>query len=123
MRQKMTGASDSVKEAASTVEEVVPLHTVLEINGDQPLNLPQLEQLYGAEDMRDLLGSFIRETSALLVLIDRYCKEKNSQDLAAQVHQLKGLASVMTGPKCGPFLRTPREGVERTRLGANFLFA
>jgi HPt (histidine-containing phosphotransfer) domain-containing protein len=65
-------------------------------NGDHPLNLPQLENLYGVEDMRELLVSFIRETSELLELIERYCKEKNTRDLAAQIHQLKGLASVMT---------------------------
>ncbi len=63
------------------------------------LDLSQLEELYGKGDMHTLLESFVEESMQLAKSVAFFCKERDGQQLAVQVHQLKGLASVMTAER------------------------
>ena len=63
------------------------------------LDLSQLEELYGKGDMHTLLESFVDESMQLAKSVAFFCKERDGQQLAVQVHQLKGLASVMTAER------------------------
>jgi CheY-like chemotaxis protein/HPt (histidine-containing phosphotransfer) domain-containing protein/anti-sigma regulatory factor (Ser/Thr protein kinase) len=64
-----------------------------------PLDLAQLEKLYGRDLSTNLLASFVQESADLAQLLEVYAKSRDAQGLAQQAHQLKGLASVMTAEK------------------------
>jgi CheY-like chemotaxis protein/HPt (histidine-containing phosphotransfer) domain-containing protein len=59
-------------------------------------NLPQLEEVYGANYIPELLHSFAQEGQVILTKIRRAFEEKDPTELKAQAHQFKGMASVMT---------------------------
>jgi DNA-binding response OmpR family regulator len=61
-----------------------------------PMDLPQLELLYGKDDVQSLLQSFMEESKQLASDIERLRVGREAQELAIQVHQLKGLALVLT---------------------------
>jgi len=63
---------------------------------DARFDLPRLTELYGQDGVRELLQSFLSEGESLLKLIDAARQSQNEKEFLAQVHQLKGLAAVMT---------------------------
>jgi CheY-like chemotaxis protein/HPt (histidine-containing phosphotransfer) domain-containing protein len=63
---------------------------------DGLIDMFQLESLYGKNDVSMLLDSFIIESNNLAESIVKLTQERDAHQLAMQVHQLKGLAAVMT---------------------------
>jgi polar amino acid transport system substrate-binding protein len=88
MRQKEQGAPQAVASASP---------------GDLPIDLPQLEQLYGKEDINGLLSSFLDESTELSQQLQSCCQQRDAQQMATEAHQLKGLASVMTSEKLAAY--------------------
>lgn len=71
--------------------------------GDLPIDLPQLEQLYGKEDINGLLRSFLEESTELARQLHSCCQQRDAQQMATEAHQLKGLAAVMTSEKLAAY--------------------
>jgi two-component system sensor histidine kinase/response regulator len=65
-------------------------------NAEVHFDLPRLTELYGEDGVRELLQSFLSEGESLLNTIDAARESRNEKEFLAQVHQLKGLAAVMT---------------------------
>jgi CheY-like chemotaxis protein/HPt (histidine-containing phosphotransfer) domain-containing protein len=60
--------------------------TVLE--GD-PINLEELEEFYGSEQLIQMLTLFIRQTDDMLRRMEFFMKERNSKAVAGLAHELK----------------------------------
>jgi PAS domain S-box-containing protein len=67
--------------------ETIPLNT--------PIDLNQLNELYGASEITEILKMFLVESEQLMKNINTKLDKKESAELANEVHQLKGLAAVM----------------------------
>ena len=63
---------------------------------DMHIDMPRLTELYGEDGLNELLQSFLTESDVLLKTIAEARQSKNEREFLAQVHQLKGLAAVMT---------------------------
>ncbi|MDR3615688.1 MAG: PAS domain S-box protein [Candidatus Obscuribacterales bacterium] len=63
---------------------------------DIHFDLARLSELYGEDGVRELLQSFLSEAESLLKTIEDARHSRNEKEFLAQVHQLKGLAAVMT---------------------------
>ncbi len=64
-----------------------------------PIDVLQLINLYGQEDLARLLKSFLNETAELIAEIGMAAEHKDGSEVARLAHQLKGLALVMTAVK------------------------
>ena len=60
--------------------------TVLE--GD-PIDLNELEEFYGAEQLSQMLTLFVRQTDDMLRRVEFFIKERNSKAVAGLAHELK----------------------------------
>ncbi|HEY9788639.1 MAG TPA: PAS domain S-box protein, partial [Candidatus Obscuribacterales bacterium] len=60
-----------------------------------PLDLTELENLYGEEDLIDILKMFLTEASELLETVHLQLETRNDRELSNVAHQLKGLAAVL----------------------------
>ncbi len=60
------------------------------------LNMARLIELYGRDGVQELLQSFVSEGDSLIKAINKCLQEEDAGQLAAQAHQFKGLAAVMT---------------------------
>jgi CheY-like chemotaxis protein len=65
---------------------------------DVPLNLPELEEFYGEQQLDQILDIFIANSEELLRRIVGYIREKNGQSVAGLAHELKA-SSASIGAK------------------------
>jgi HPt (histidine-containing phosphotransfer) domain-containing protein len=69
---------------------------MVETNKNQPFNLQELNDLYGKETVFELLQMSVDEGIGLLQQIRTGIEGRDSKNVMAGAHQLKGLASTMT---------------------------
>jgi len=84
-------------------DAAAPLAVPSAAQADLPIDLPQLEQLYGKEDINGLLSSFLEESTELAQQLQSCCQQRDAQQMATEAHQLKGLAAVMTSEKLAAY--------------------
>jgi HPt (histidine-containing phosphotransfer) domain-containing protein len=69
---------------------------MVETNKNQPFNLQELNDLYGQDTVLELLQMSVDEGIGLLQQIRGGIETRDSKNVMAGAHQLKGLASTMT---------------------------
>lgn len=80
-----------------------------------PIDVLQLVNLYGQEDLARLLKSFLNETAELIAEIGMAAERKDGSEVARIAHQLKGLALVMTAVKLSESATTAEKLCNQTK--------
>lgn len=62
----------------------------------QIIRLDELNSLYGADSVKELLGLSLSEARTLIAKLQTAVPAKDSQSVIADAHQLKGMAATMT---------------------------
>jgi CheY-like chemotaxis protein len=65
-----------------------PSNSLTVLEGD-PIDLAELEEFYGAEQLSQMLTLFVRQTDDMLRRMEFFMKEKNSKAVAGLAHELK----------------------------------